>query len=358
MAVIPQNSPHGVARQTTADLAKGIAVLLMIQVHLMEVFAHPSIYSGPVGRVSLFLGGPPVAPVYMAILGYFVAKSRRSMPTLLVRGASLLAVAFLLNIGLNAHILWKIHSSNLDLNPLRFIFGSDILFLAGFSVLVLVLIRNFIRKFAYSAILLALLVVIATPYVNKVVLTDGGAKYILAFVAGDYSWSYFPIFPWLAYPLIGFGFASLQPHIVEAVSSKAIKGVLLGILIVGLLATHKYAVDISADLDMYYHHGLLFFLWVLAFLLAWIMILDVLGHRFQVHPVGLYMRWLGRNILIIYVIQWLLIGNIGTSIYRTQSLIQLRLWFVCILILTSVATISYLEIIKRSRHNSFQTCFI
>jgi hypothetical protein len=98
------------------------------------------------------------------------------MPTLLVRGASLLAVAFLLNIGLNAHILWKIHSSNLDLNPLRFIFGSDILFLAGFSVLVLVLIRNFIRKFAYSAILLALLVVIATPYVNKVVLTDGGSE--------------------------------------------------------------------------------------------------------------------------------------------------------------------------------------
>jgi hypothetical protein len=53
-------------------------VALMIQVHLMELFAQPAVLASWVGKVSLFLGGPPAAPVFMLIMGYYAAASTRS----------------------------------------------------------------------------------------------------------------------------------------------------------------------------------------------------------------------------------------------------------------------------------------
>lgn len=68
-------------RNCAADLLKGTAVVLMIQVHIVELFAQPSVLENWIGRASLFLGGPPVAPVLIAVMGYFAGrpcKSRRS----------------------------------------------------------------------------------------------------------------------------------------------------------------------------------------------------------------------------------------------------------------------------------------
>ena len=30
-----------------------------------------------------------------------------------------------------------------------------------------------------------------------------------------------------------------------------------------------------------------------------------------------YITWLGKNVTLIYVIQWIIVGNIGTAIYKT-----------------------------------------
>ena len=59
-------------RTQTADVLKGIAILLMIQVHLVELFVTNEISESRVGNVLLFLGGPPVAPIFMTVFGYFV----------------------------------------------------------------------------------------------------------------------------------------------------------------------------------------------------------------------------------------------------------------------------------------------
>jgi len=60
----------------TADIAKGIAVVLMIQVHLTELFAIPEWYEGVAGKLSLFLGGPPAAPVFMFLMGFFCLSGK------------------------------------------------------------------------------------------------------------------------------------------------------------------------------------------------------------------------------------------------------------------------------------------
>jgi hypothetical protein len=48
-----------------------------------------------------------------------------------------------------------------------------------------------------------------------------------------------------------------------------------------------------------------------------------------------YINWLGRHVTSAYVFQWLLIGNIATAIYKSQTLPQTLLWYLIILALTS-----------------------
>ena len=64
------------SRIKTADLLKGIAAILMIQVHIIELFATNDISESTAGKFLLFLGGPAVAPVFIILLGYFIVESK------------------------------------------------------------------------------------------------------------------------------------------------------------------------------------------------------------------------------------------------------------------------------------------
>jgi uncharacterized membrane protein len=65
-----------IKRDGTADLLKGFAVLFMIQVHLMEQFVSAYTYNSLIGKISMFLGGPFYTPVFLAVMGYFLAFSQ------------------------------------------------------------------------------------------------------------------------------------------------------------------------------------------------------------------------------------------------------------------------------------------
>ena len=207
-------------RDALADLLKGTAVVLMIQVHLMESFARPDVLDSWVGRVSLFLGGPPAAPLFMLVMGYYTAASTRSMGGLLLRGLKLLALGALLNLGLNANVLLKIAQGALPLDPRPYLFGVDILFLAGASTMLLALLRPLLRRSAIATAATALLVVLLSPWMTRILTTTDAARWAFACVAGDYAWSYFPWFPWLAYPLLGFAWHQGQAWIAPADDSR------------------------------------------------------------------------------------------------------------------------------------------
>jgi uncharacterized membrane protein len=76
-------------RTQTPDLLKGIAVLLMMQVHIIELFATNQISDSIIGKFLLFLGGPLVAPIFAFFLGYFLIDSKKSTRQLFVRGLQL-----------------------------------------------------------------------------------------------------------------------------------------------------------------------------------------------------------------------------------------------------------------------------
>ncbi len=341
----------GSVRFLLPDVLKGLAVLLMIQVHLMELFARPEIFESLMGRISLFLGGPPAAPVFMAVMGYFLSMSGAGTVSMIARGFRLILYGFLLNTGLNFHLLYHIVSGESALNPLSYIFGVDILFLAGLSVIVIALLR----KFAGNSLKWWLLFGISVPLLSTFLPSGNNGEtwstYLMAFFFRASWWSYFPMIPWLAYPVAGYCFRLIEVRFQgQAFSQKT--GIFAAIvLFAALLGGFSYGFGISADLPAYYGHNLLYFLWALVFLILWSagvrFLLQITGNNY----VTVYLQWIGRNVTAFYVLQWLIIGNLATSLYKTSTTGQLILWYTAIVIITSVLIWLY-QIVRAGNQNS------
>ncbi|HNY02476.1 MAG TPA: heparan-alpha-glucosaminide N-acetyltransferase domain-containing protein [Bacteroidales bacterium] len=327
-------------RAGTPDLLKGIAVILMIQVHLMEQMATPELYSGPVGRLSLFLGGPFCAPVFLAVMGFYLARPGKTTAYFFRRGAVLFLGGIVLNGGRSLHLLFLVATGRYQLDPLPYLLGADILSLAGLSLIFTGIFRKLFRSHPLPWIVLALTLPVAMAFLPQPRLPFGAMEYITAFLWSALPWSFFPVIPWYSYVLTGYIFRMLlDHHPLPPVRSFRYKYVPFIPVWAGLLITLPWAVPIAADLGTatgYYHHGFLFFSWTLLFLGSWTAVVHVAGSRSDRNPLTAFLRWAGQNVTVLYVIQWLIIGNLTPLLYRSTGLTMLSVWFFVVTILTAL----------------------
>ncbi len=327
------------------DLLKGLAILFMIQVHIMELFMDYAAQQSIVGKVSLFLGGPFTAMVFMLVMGYFVAASRKSVVQTIKRGAKLFLLGFLLNIGLNFHLLLKIKFAGWPYNPLEYIFGVDILYLAGLSIIILAFFKWLPAKTReLTALFVFVMVLLLTGKMNTW-LTFPERNYITPFIGGTWSWSYFPLFPWLAYPLAGYFFFLVEEKLRHwMLRNKTMLSILIFSIAVVVLYFSPNGIATTIQLPAYYHHTLAYASWALGLLILWTAGFYLLVQKFRKSSLEKLLAWMGRNITVIYVIQWLIIGNIATAIYQTQSLRFFPAWFGGILLATLILSWFYEKI--------------
>jgi hypothetical protein len=326
-------------RDWLPDILKGWAVIWMILVHSVELFLSPAFESRPIARFAYFMGSVPAAPVFMFMMGYFVVKQASTTKKSLLRGLQLLLWGLLLNIGLNLSLIirWLTHS--IEVPVLRYIFGVDILLFAGLALIVFGLLK-ILRLPWYAWLLLAL----AIPSFNYLIHPDpsafdgiskiGPGTYLTAFLYGTAPWSYFPLIPWLSYVFAGAGFSVLLTRYPQWVDrSKYHLFTLIPALIIFLAGLGK-AWGISSDLPAYYHHETLFFLWALSF----IFLLALLLKGTLIWKESLMMQWirfLGVRVTNVYVVQWIIIGNLGTWLYKS---LNPGLTFILFLSVLSVST--------------------
>lgn len=323
-------------RLVLPDLLKGVAVLLMIQVHLMELFASQDVYDGFWGKASLFLGGPPAAPVFMAVMGYFLAKSKSGTMTLIGRGFRLIIYGFLLNTGINLHLFYHIFTGQSSLSPLPYLFGVDILFLAGLSILVIALFRLILRDKVFLWSVAMLFVASATTFLPAGDGNNSWSDYLLAYFYKATWWSYFPLFPWLAYPLAGYCFKLINDRFSQTNIPRTKLALSALVMLIPLAVFFLFGFNVTTDLQSYYHHSVSYFLWALLFLGAWIILFNVLIKYLPENPVMKYLQWTGHHVTAFYVIQWLIIGNLATSFYKKVTAEHLILWFIGVTLITSL----------------------
>jgi hypothetical protein len=186
----------------------------------------------------------------------------------------------------------------------------------------------------WIALFLGLVVSASTSYFNeKLMVTD--RNYILPFIGGNYSWAYFPIFPWLTYPLIGFWFQKTESRIIGFFQEMKVFSIAIIVAVFFLVLTFSgFGIENTIDLSKYYHHTFRFFLWAIGVDILWILLLWFVAKKFAEFPLVVFLRWLGKNITVFYIIQWLIIGNIATEIYQTQELSVYGYWFLPIFLVT------------------------
>lgn len=315
-----------IKRYSLPDLLKGFAILFMIQIHITELFINQAGQESLLGKLSLFLGGPFTAIIFMMVMGYFIAKNKKSPVKNIIRGVKIFAVGLLLNIGLNFNLLLKIKYAGWQFNPLEYIFGVDILYLAGLSIIFIAPLKTIKNRQAWVAIILVFVIAGLTGFLNEILMIPK-RNYILPFIAGTYSWAYFPLFPWLTYPLLGFIFYHWEEKIMSVFYKQKIvfRAIFAGISVLVVLF-YKWGISTTINLSAYYHHTFWFSLWAIGIVILWVLVLRFLLNKFPNTYIGNFLKWLGKNITLFYVIQWLIIGNISTAIYQTQSIDKYFLW--------------------------------
>lgn len=328
-------------RNQLADLLKGVAVVFMIMIHLTNNLATLQIEKSAVGEFINFLGGPPAAPLFMIIMGYFLGFSKRDTFFNIKRGVKLFIGGILLNIGINFSALIQIVIGNSEANPLNYIFGVDILLLAGLSIVFITIIKSLLRDFAEACFLLSIIVVLASEIMIKAFAFDLlHFNYVTALFWGRYERSYFSLFPWLAFPLVGFALAQFQIKNRSKFNlSNKTKWGLLVLWAIGFVATYNYAAQISAVLPVYYKFDLQFYIWMLLFLLGFVLLINEI-HSFSPNYLPFkYIKWIGENVLLFYVFQWIIIGNLTTYYYKTIEAGNVVILFAVVLLAVSVLTL-------------------
>ena len=347
-------------RTQTADLLKGIAALLMIQVHIIELFATQNIFDSTIGKVLLFLGGPPVAPVFMVIFGYFIAESKKTTKQLIGRGLKIIFLGLLLNIALNFNLIISVNKGIFDIDIWPYIFGVDILPLAGLSLIIIALLSP-IWRINKSVIIFSLIALIfISAFLGNFLLDytpqQSLLKYLFSPFYGASTWSYFPLFPWLSYSLAGIIFFKIKQYYdLNLLNKPSVKIVLGGLFLLLLVFTIRYAITISSDLQPgiqgkqeYYHHGLIFFLWVITFLSFYSFFINEIEKKLGTTIVFRYIKWIGKNITVVYIIQWIIIGNIATEIFKTVAVPSYLL--ICFIAVSAISSgICYLWVKIKGR---------
>ncbi len=322
------------------DVLKGFAVLMMIQVHITELFAVPSFYAGLAGKISLFLGGVPAAPLFMAAMGFFIGygriKHNRPDETEIVtvgrsvlRGIKLIILGFLLNIGLNLHLFYKIYTGTFELDPLPYLFGADILFMAGIAVIAIPLVMKAFRNSVIILVVIALLITVLSDVLPLYKGNSAFFKYLMVYIHSNEWWSYFPVLPWLAYPFLGASIGRLHVEYPDALQKTGKNALVFLAALVPFLIFARDGFNISSYLPAYYHHGIVFFFWAVAFMvIITIGVYNLLSYITPNNIVVKYLAWTGKNVTAFYIIQWLIIGNIATAIYKSQEPATLLIWFI------------------------------
>jgi hypothetical protein len=270
-----------------------------------------------------------------------MAYSKKPLLYFLKRGVLLFAGGILLNASRSANLLIKIMQGGIDLDPWFFIMGADILTLAGLSLIFTGFLRVIFRDIYGLYILAAILVVAISPYLHQPETEGGALQYVVGFVLGTEEWSYFPLFPWFAYVLTGYSLRLFvnQTAWVQKLDIQNLVPYLIPVML-AIILTLPFASGYTYNLSGpggYYHHGILFYGWMLLFMISYLVLMKLADKFYGDNRIMKIVKWIGQRVTSLYVIQWLIIGNMATWLFKSQDIFQFVAWFILITLVTLLA---------------------
>ena len=189
-------------------------------------------------------------------------------------------------------------------------FEVNILQLAGLSLMTLGPVKRYVHHPVVAA--LAFAVAAAAPLLWGL----GGSAPLLDPLWATDAWVSFPLFPWLAYPLLGLALAEFAGRATSAdrlMCTWALAGACAVLAGAAVLVLVPGAGGILVPGD-YFRSGLSVQLLLAGFVLMWLPALWWTDRHTPLRAVKRYLTSLSRSITAVYVIQWLLIGWTGIAL--------------------------------------------
>ena len=302
-------------RQPELDLIKGLAILFMINIHVLWLFTDLELYETIFAALVYFMGGLPAAPVFMFAMGVGVVYSRRdNWKYFLKRGLIILLLGYLLNLlrfvipfalGLELNVMKPAAiEASFEYSSLLMLFMEiDILQFAGLSLIFIALLKKIKLSIFFYPLLMLL------PLLNYIVqdiqLENVFLNSLLGLFWGSGLNSTFPFLIWIFYPLLGILFGSILICVKNKNTLYLITGI-LGLLVLILVAP-RASYLLSPDVYNYYHHGIFGNLTIGAFILFWLAIFYFAG-KIIPNIIRERLSFWSRKITHMYLIHWLLIG--------------------------------------------------
>jgi uncharacterized membrane protein len=289
------------------DLARGLAIFFMILQHAMIVYEVSGGEKSALGRIVLLFGTAPAAPVFLLVMGIFLARSERGLPYAVRRGIQLLVLGYLLNllrftvpVLITGERLTMVDGAN---SPAALFWAVDILQMAGLSFALLGVLKVCL-PFRWAWIVLAAGVAILSPLLSG----RGGQNVPVNLLWGTGENVFFPLFPWIVYPLVGMTYSSFVLETADrrrTMKRTALAGLLLCFAGLGALFVPEDAVF---ALGNYFRSGLGIHLVVLGLVFMWLALCWVVAQKHGSGRIaGLLCFW-SRNVTVAYFVQWVLIG--------------------------------------------------
>jgi uncharacterized membrane protein len=334
------------ARLRSLDLARGLAVFFMILVHVLENYGNEGVYDTIVGQIVEFFGGAPAAPVFMFLMGFFlVYPSDKGLKVNVIRGLKIMALGYLLSFlryTLPEAIGVTHYGGGFDF--FSFVWEVDILQFAGFAMILLAMIRRFI-PWPRTWALLAVLIAVISPFLWGISSGNSIADWFLDLLWGSYEEVWFPIFPWMAFPLLGMAFRHYSDG-GKLTADRRIPIVGFLVLAAGVVITSMNPGYHTGD---YYRSGPGAIIWMSGFVIVWLCLCELAVKKLPNNRVFGVLYFWSKNVTAVYFIQWLIIGwGVAVFPYMAEPIITTVVLMPAAVLLTHWATRGWIALKRRA----------
>ena len=312
------------------DLARGLAVVFMVGVHVLWHWGAPDTWTTPIGQVISLLGGPTAAPVFMFLMGASLAfSSRTSFRSLAVRGLWLLWLGYLLNflrgvlpayLGLQAGVVTAEQIAPFTLPWLAT--TVDVHHMAGLSLIALAALRMAARP-SWIWLAVAAAVVLAGPFLRGLEfgtpLLDAPLTPVLSGAANVY----YAVVPWIAFPLAGAYFGAVVARAADGTARSRVFrfGAVLGLVLMAAGVALFVASPPSFDVHTYWRMPPSYFVGITGLVLVWLWGCDLVVRHVRANRVFTFLYGWSANVIAIYFTHWVVVGwGVGVFGFRSQPL--------------------------------------
>ena len=339
-------------RVNELDLLKAIAIIAMVFIHVFDVSTRMQIHSGVETStvwIIEFMGNIPSAGVFMFAMGWGAAFSSRSTPsTYISRLRQLVVLGIVINFFehfIPSIIDPAIFGTIWEIAPS--IFAVDIYFFAAFAMIYFAVMKKFKEKPVMAVSISAALVIVCFA-INAAAGFESfttGNSWIdtgIGLFIRENEWSYFPFISWIIFPVVGYGAAALFK---KATSRRAVLifAVIAGVSLItfaeitmaafGVQDAVIFGAHSASEASYYALHPLCAICGCGVIALEFVIANLILMISRQRLPK--FMSKMSRNVMEIYIAQWLFIGCLSPVLSGVTNL------WVNILFATAVTFASY-----------------